>query len=163
MRSKQITFIALFIGIMLLFYGFYITPFFQNNILFPISCWDARVAAWVLQLFGQQTSAIGDVVQNTKFSISIKAGCDALQPIALFSVAMLAYPIAFRLKWKWLLLGIILLLLLNIVRIITLFLIGSYGNTTLFELFHFEIWQVTFIVFALLLFAWMMQRILSKV
>ncbi|MBK9249000.1 MAG: hypothetical protein IPM69_13020 [Ignavibacteria bacterium] len=47
--------------------------------------------------------------------------------------------------------GVLILFGINIIRLITLFLTGTY-KSEYFELMHIEIWQALFIILALMLF-----------
>ena len=130
------------------FYLFYVTAFFQNYLLLPLTTLYAMVSSVILNLLGFNTVAKADMLFNDAFSISIKAGCDAIQPIALYSAAVLTLPALFSQKIRGLLVGIPFLITVNLLRIISLFLIGIY-MPSLFDFMHFEAWQVAFILIAL--------------
>lgn len=85
---------------------------------------------------------------NETFSISIKAGCDAIQPIALYCAAVLTLPARFSQKIRGILIGVPFLIGINLIRIMSLFLIGIYAPS-LFDFMHFEAWQIAFILIAL--------------
>jgi len=117
-------------------------------------CLNADASAAILRLFGTPARADGISVRAAEpsFGLTVAQGCDAIQPAILFLCAVLASPVLFRSKWPGILVGVPLLLLLNQVRIVTLFYIGAYHND-LFEIMHIDVWQALFI--ALALFFWL--------
>jgi exosortase/archaeosortase family protein len=95
---------------------------------------------------------------SPRFSIQIERGCDAVEPSALFVVAVLASPVRFRRKIPPVILGTVFLLVLNVIRIVTLFLTGLHLRS-LFDTMHLDVWQAAFIVLAILLWAVWASRV----
>lgn len=110
---------------------------------------NAVAAARVMQWLGTAARADGIQVIGQSFSLNVAQGCDAIQPAALYAFAVLAAPVAWRLKAVGLLAGVGLLLLLNLARIVTLYYFGAYAPAW-FETMHIDVWQTAFIVLALL-------------
>lgn len=130
------------------------TDWFKEAIK-PILYVYASISSVVLNLFGQGTSATAETVSSERFSVNIKQGCDAIAPMLMFMSAILLYPI--RNKWKWpgIGIGLVILFILNIIRIITLYLSGVYGNMAFFDFMHIEFWQVLYIILTVILwFYW---------
>ena len=71
---------------------------------------------------------------------------------ALFVAAVLASPVVFWRKLPAVVVGVLLLLVLNIVRIVTLYLTGIYLKSV-FDIMHLDVWQAMFIGMALMLWA----------
>ncbi len=65
---------------------------------------------------------------------------------------MVASPVAWRAKLPGLLIGTVSLLVINLIRIITLFAIGVHFPRA-FHLIHFEVWQALFIALAIIFWA----------
>jgi len=112
----------------------------------------AKVSSFCVNIFGEETFVFNDDIGTTDFSMSLRKGCDALAPIILYSVAILAFPVKFNTKWKPILIGVLLISLLNIIRISTLYLIGAYTGESFFDIMHETVWPVVFIIFTLILF-----------
>jgi exosortase/archaeosortase family protein len=70
--------------------------------------------------------------------------------MALFSVAVIAFPGKLKQKLIGVFSGIIILYVLNQLRIVSLYLTGIYYPKA-FELMHVEVWQFLFIIFAIAL------------
>lgn len=145
-----------FLGLMILFYAIIYSGFFRNNIHPHILSVNSGISSFLLNLFGQQTESIGSLISSNAFTIDIKQGCDALEPIALFSAIALAYPAAINKKIQGVAIAILILFVLNIVRIVSLFLTGVYFES-IFDLMHIDVWQFLFILFAVLLCFWFIR------
>jgi len=104
---------------------------------------------------------VDQTMKSDDFHMEIARGCDGLDPSALFVAAVLASPVAFRRKIPALLIGTGLLLVLNVVRIITLWFTGIYFQS-FFELMHLDVWQAAFIVMALLFWMIWATRLARK-
>ena len=146
--------LAKFFGLMILFYGFWASPFIQANLIEPISCAYAFLAGIFVNIFGYSVSIVRDTIGNADFSISIKNGCDGVEGLAIFLCAILIYPATISQKLKGILLGFSFLIMLNLIRVISLYLIGIHFPS-LFDVMHESIWQVLFILLTLVaLFKW---------
>ena len=110
----------------------------------------ADISNFILNIFGQETRASGESIFSSEFSIQIKKGCDAIAPMILYTLSILFFPVAFKKKPKGILIGLALLFLLNIIRIVTLYLTGKYAYP-IFDMMHTDVWQILFIVFTLYL------------
>ncbi len=110
---------------------------------------NARLTAGILSLFGQNAKAHGNMVQSSRFGMEVERGCDAIEPTILFLAAVLASPVAFRARLIGMVVGGMALAVMNVVRLLTLFLTGIYWQTA-FEIMHVDVWQAIFIFLAIL-------------
>lgn len=162
MQKRPVLFFVLgFCVLMILFYTFWLSDFFELNIHPKIVSANASISSFFLNLLGQQTLASNQVVVSPRFSISVSRGCDAIEAMALFGAAMLAFPFKWTKKLTGLFIGIIVLFVLNLVRIISLFLTGVYAPRA-FEIMHVEVWQVVFIFIALALWIFWIRMSLKQ-
>jgi len=122
----------------------------------------AKISSFIINIFGEDTYVINDHIGSKEFSMSLRKGCDALAPIILYSTAILAFPVKFSTKWKSIFIGIALLSILNVIRIATLYIIGSYASETIFDLMHETVWPVFFIIFTLFLFLRWLNTLMTK-
>lgn len=143
-------FMLVFAVVVGLYYGLAVTPFFDEHVLNPHFRFNARVSSGILRLLGQDSTAAGVAVFSSDFSLSIARGCDAIGPSVLFIAGVLAFPAPFSRKAVGILTGTLLLMATNFIRIVSLFLIGIY-HPRAFELMHFDVWQVFFIVLVIAL------------
>jgi exosortase/archaeosortase family protein len=105
---------------------------------------NARIASLIMNIFGLKTGVSGEMIYSKAYSITVARGCDAVEGIALFAAALLTFPAKWRNKLVGLLYGIVFLFLINIVRIISLYITGLYFPKA-FPLMHEDIWQGLFI------------------
>jgi exosortase/archaeosortase family protein len=127
------------------FYVLASTPLFRGHVATPLMALDARVAAAVLSRLGQEARAHDRVVAaGSEFALEVRRGCDALEPTVLFALAVLVAPAAATAKALGLVLGVVLLVGLNTVRIVSLFFVGRH-RPDLLEIVHTE-WQVAFVL-----------------
>ena len=113
-------------------------------------------SADVLNLFGyddvtaEGTNLVGSV--GSVGSISVARGCDAVAPTALFVSAVLASPASIGSKLLAVVCGTLILMVVNLIRIVTLFLTAVYWPR-IFDAMHLDVWQAVFIFLAILLWA----------
>jgi exosortase H (IPTLxxWG-CTERM-specific) len=147
-KLPVIFFVLGFAVLMVLFYIFWLSDFGQNVFQPIVVSVNATVSGWILNIFGMGTTAIGSTLSSKEFSVSIARGCDAIEAMALFASALLSFPAKWKPKLIGFFAGIALLFILNLGRIISLFLTGVYFPKA-FEIMHVEVWQVLFILFAI--------------
>ncbi|HEX4825357.1 MAG TPA: archaeosortase/exosortase family protein [Candidatus Polarisedimenticolaceae bacterium] len=148
-----IRFCATFAGLQVVaqagYYGF-----FLKSRLFPAYLHLlAESAAILLRLVGRTVTCEFDTLHGG-FEMSIRTGCDGIQAIAILATAVLAFPSSWRRRAQGILAGVILLLGINILRIATLFVVGTDWPQH-FQSFHVEVWPALLILCtALLWVAW---------
>jgi len=119
----------------------------------PILAGYAKISSIILNLFGMGTTSTAENINSGPYSLQIKKGCDAIAPMILYMVSILAFPISMKWKWKGVLYGILALAVLNIIRIVTLYFFGRYTSEKVFDIMHVDVWQILFIAFTV--FAWL--------
>lgn len=150
-QKRPVVFFVLgFALLMVVFYAILLSDYFQNNIQVKVMSVYAVISSFILNIFGMETIATSGWIRAPQFSISIARGCDALEAMALFASALLTFPAQWKHKLAGLGVGLAVLYLLNVVRIVSLYLIGLYFPKA-FEFMHVEVWQGIFIIFALAL------------
>jgi len=152
-NRSDLRFLLVFGLLMGVYYAATTTSFIKND-FFP---WYLRmttqVSAGLLQACGyDDMEARGNVLNSTRGSITIERGCDAIAPTVLFVSAVIASPVVFRSKLPAVVGGTLVLMVLNVVRIITLFLTRIHWPKA-FDIMHLDVWQALFIFLAILLWA----------
>lgn len=157
-RSPVLRFVLLFALFMIIFYVCWATPFFQDVIVANVTALDARISSMVLNVFGYSTSSEASMLSSPQMSVNVQTGCDGIEAMALFGSGVLAYTATWGHKIKGLLYGLLFLFVINIVRVIHLWLTGLY-MPNFFDIFHETIWQIAFILLAILTWAFWISRI----
>ncbi len=117
----------------------------------------AKTTGWALRLLGNDISTSGTVVGANDFAFDIVAECTALGPVVLYAGAVLAYPSSIKAKIMGLAMGVSALLVINLVRLVTLFYIGRNFPNAL-DVFHLLVWQSLIILSAILLWLLWVER-----
>jgi exosortase H (IPTLxxWG-CTERM-specific) len=160
LRSKKpvVKFVLIFGVLIVLFYAVFYWPGSEERGIGRFFPWYltryAEASASVLNWLGQGVEVHGRTIRSKTFHAEIVRGCDAMEATALFVAGVLAFPAAWRRKIPGIIFGVSLLAVLNLVRIVTLFLVGQYYRK-LFDMMHIEVWQVIFILLTISLwFLW---------
>ncbi len=150
--SKQpvFRFVVLFGLVMAVYYAVSTTPLFSQQLGPGHLRLSAAVSSKVLNLFGEDATREGLSVISSRYSVSIRRGCDAIEPSMLLIAAILAFPVSFRAKLPGILIGVLSVQGLNIVRIVSLYYTGAFFPRS-FDMMHIEVWQPVFILLVLLL------------
>lgn len=134
-----------------LFYWIYLSDFAGENILPALTNFQASIAGFTLDLLGQNTTVDGAYVNGSGFAVNIKKGCDGLEPLAMLLCGILVFPITSRFKWNGLLIGSLVLMLLNQIRIILLYFAGKNSSTETFDWLHLQGGFVIFTTFVVII------------
>jgi exosortase/archaeosortase family protein len=144
-------FLLIFGVLMALFYLFTaFTPFYHNMFIPWYHHYIAYSSGTVLNFIGQHTTVTETIVYSPRFSFEIIRGCDAVEATTLFICGVLAFPAPFLRKVPGIIAGTLFLAFLNLIRIISLFLIGVYFPE-FFAIMHISAWQAMFIFLTVIL------------
>ena len=160
-KHPILLFILVFSLLILLFYILINLSFFKTYMHPQLISLNAAISGFILNVLGQNVAINGSVISSAQFSIDIKLGCDALEPMALFNAVVLAYPASISKKGVGIVCATFLLFSANIVRIVSLYFAGIY-NQWLFDVMHETIWQFLFILFAISLCAYWINWVNAK-
>ncbi len=157
-------FFVVFAVLMVLFYAFYYSEFYTNYVMPPLLGLQAKIASLLLNLMGFGTTALNETVLNHQFRVNIRGGCDGLEGTALFISAVLAFPFAsWKSKWRGVVVGVLILGIVNIIRIVILFLSGIYWRSA-FEFLHLHGGVILFTIFSVLLWIiWVNRRLKARI
>ena len=158
-RATVLRAIAVFILLMGAYYVVEYCFLLDGKILESYLSLIASATGTILNLFGLDVIAQGKWIllqpeegTTRSFGVEIVHGCDALEPTVAYLAALLASPVAFRRKIPGILIGVPVLLVVNMVRIVSLFLVGVYYRKAL-NVMHYDVWQAAFIVLAIVAWA----------
>ena len=146
-------FLVKFGVLLLLFYVAVSLRPVDQHVIVPFTQGITQISASVLRLLGQKVTVTGTVISGA-FAVDIHNGCNGIEAIVFVCAAMFAFdaPVAKRLLGAFL--AAVILQTLNIIRIVTLYLIGL-KRPEIFETAHLAIWQTLMFAAAIFLFlAW---------
>ena len=128
-----------------------------NVFIGPVSTASAHVMSFFLRWIGVDAHASGNIVTSPEFSVAVQGGCTPIPPLLLYSGAVLGSPAKRLAKMKGLLLGIACLTAANLVRLISLFLIGAHSQHAL-ALWHVIVWPSLLVLGTLALWVYWLDR-----
>ena len=109
-------------------------------VIVPFSRAIAIVSAALLNALGQHVIVSGVILTAGSNAVSIQNGCNGIEAVVFLVAAILAFPATWRQRAVGLVAAVGVIQILNLARVVTLFLINRY-KPDLFELFHLAIWQ----------------------
>ena len=119
--------------------------------------WTALSAAVPLRLLGTGVDINGTVVASDRFAYVIIAECTLIGPLLLYLAAVLAYPTGLASKAYGVGLGLLVLGALNVVRLVSLFYVGTHVPQYL-DVAHLIIWQGVMVLSVVVLWLSWVQR-----
>ena len=154
---RELTFIGVFI--LLLGGGFTLISLqpVNDNVIEPFTAGIAKVSGVTLNLLGQKITMKGTQIRNEKFGVNIRNGCNGVETMIIFLAAVFAFPAPWKARWVGLALGIVAIQLVNLIRVVALFLTGAYFPS-FFDSSHTVIWQTIVILFGVLLWIFWASR-----
>jgi exosortase/archaeosortase family protein len=117
----------------------------------------ARATAFFLNILGCGVHVSGHSITSSSFAVDVGTGCTALIPTSIYICAVLAYPGKLKYKVWGIGLGIFCLYALNLVRTVSLFLVGSHFSS-FFDTAHLLLWQPLVILAAVILWLFWVRR-----
>lgn len=104
--------------------------------------------AKTLTFLNVPSSFQGSLIKLPSITLDVQFGCNGLEAVMIYSVAVLAYPSAWRRKGFGILAGFLVIQAVNIIRIVGLAYSGTYFRN-LFEYIHIYVAQGIMIAVAL--------------
>jgi exosortase H (IPTLxxWG-CTERM-specific) len=150
----QIRFVLKFAILLAIFYAVVTPEPVDRHVIVPFSHALSVVSGAVLNVLGQHVQVSETVIAGPAFAVDIKNGCNGIEAMVFLCAAITAFPAPWRARLLGILAACTIVQGLNIIRIVSLFLIGRY-RPSLFGTFHLAIWQSVIFAAAVFLFlAW---------
>ncbi|CAB5105418.1 hypothetical protein D3OALGA1CA_1700 [Olavius algarvensis associated proteobacterium Delta 3] len=111
----------------------------------PMNEYTAAMISLLLSLIGISTSVNAATISSVGFSVKIITECSAIYITILYSSFVMSYPTDLKSKLVGLLLGIPSLFLINLMRLVIIFLLGLHSRSA-FHIAHVYIGQIAMIL-----------------
>ena len=157
MISRRGRFLLLFFALLILFEVPLLLKPVDERVVQPFTRGIAVVSSILLNGLGQGTTVSGTTILGRCFSVNINNGCNGLEATLFLLAAVLAFPAAGRQKAIAAAAGVAIIQLVNLIRVISLFLIGCYRRDW-FDAMHLAIWQTIVFAVAIFYFAYWTRR-----
>ncbi len=129
----------------------------NDHVIEPFTASVAKASGVALNLIGQGIEMHGTVIRNDAFAVNIRNGCNGVETMIIFLAAVIAFPASWKSRAIGLLLGLIAIQLINLVRVVALFLTGAYFPR-FFDNSHTVVWQTIVIIFGVFLWIFWANR-----
>ena len=103
------------------------------------------VTSKTLLLLGIPVEYKGHILELSSFALDIRFGCNGLEAVIIYSVAVLPFPTVWKKRALGILFGFIGIQVVNVLRIVLLALIAVY-HMDIFEIAHLYVFQGIMIV-----------------
>jgi exosortase H (IPTLxxWG-CTERM-specific) len=102
----------------------------------------------------------GISISSGNFSIDIAEGCNGIYALSIVLAGIIAFPARWRPKLVGLVLAVILIMILNYIRIVTLWFAGA-AYPSLFETMHLYVWEFVIIALGAGFWYWWYERFIK--
>lgn len=100
-----------------------------KDIFTPLTEKITSASSWTLNLIGVKNRVHKISILSDKFSVTIQNGCNGVFASMIFIAALLAYPFPIFPKILGIIVGIVVIQVVNLIRVVLLFLVGIYAPT----------------------------------
>ncbi len=152
---QEIKFFVTFSTILVSTYLLLNTNLVADNISRPLTVAETYVAAKVLNVIGfpnTQRELFINGAEGNNFRMQVLNTCNGLFESVIFLAAFFAIQIPWRRKLGWMAGGFIFFHMVNELRLVSLFVIGSKFSTETFVFFHETFWNFAIVIVALCTF-----------
>jgi len=144
-RRRQITFLVVFVVLLAGSFSVLSLHWVNDHVVEPFTAGVAWMSGIVLDLLGQDVVRTGTVIRGSRFAVNIENGCNGVETMLIFLAAVVAFPATWRWRLAGLGLGVVAIQVVNLIRVVALFLTGVY-LPDLFDTSHTVIWQTLVIL-----------------
>lgn len=155
--NRRLRFIIVFFILLALFELPLFIPAVDRSIIRPFTKGIAHVSAAIIGAVGTPVQVTQTLIIGRCFSVDIENGCNGVEATLFLVAAILAFPAPARTRAISVATGAAIIQAANLVRVVSLYLIGCYRREW-FEAFHLAIWQTVIFALAMLYFALWTQR-----
>ena len=120
--------------------------------------WTALLSYMTLGIIDVPVSIDVLIISTQGFSVRIIKECTVVGPLLVLGMGIFSYPAPFRIKAWGLVWGVLIMLLVNQIRIASLFFIGVKFPVFL-EVAHLVIWQGILIVVGIVIWLLWVERV----
>jgi exosortase H (IPTLxxWG-CTERM-specific) len=147
---REITFLVVFL--VLLAGSFTVVSLrpVNDGVIEPFTAAIANASGWVLRAVGQDVEMAGTVIRSPRFAVNVRNGCNGVETMLIVLSAVFAFPAPWKARLAGAALGVVAIQLINLVRVVALFLTGAYFPD-FFDASHTVVWQSVVILCGVLL------------
>jgi exosortase H (IPTLxxWG-CTERM-specific) len=133
-------------------------PAVDRGVIRPFTRGIAHVSAGIIGAMGTPVRVMDTLIIGSCFSVDIENGCNGVEATLFLIAAILAFPAPARSRAAAVAAGAAIIQSANLIRVVTLYLIGCYQRAW-FDTFHLAIWQSVIFALAMLYFAFWTRKL----
>lgn len=156
-RRAELRFLGVFALVLAVGFSVLSLNAVNASLVEPFTAGIARLSGVVLDVLGEDVRMSGTVIRSGRFAVNVRNGCNGVEAMIIFIAAVLAFPAPWRARLAGLALGTVVIQIVNLVRVVALFLTGAYFPRW-FDSSHTVVWQTVVIGCAVLLWLYWANR-----
>jgi exosortase H (IPTLxxWG-CTERM-specific) len=133
----------------------------NDRLVEPFTGAVASASGAALRLLGEEVTRSGTVLRSPRFAVNIRNGCNGVEAMVILLSAMVAFPAPWGARLLGLALGAAAVQVVNLVRVVALFLTGAY-LPRFFDASHTVVWQSLVILSAVVIWVFWAQRVANR-
>lgn len=137
----RLVFVARFVIAIVIAVSLFSLTWVDDHVVRPFSEVQTKAAAVVLRAARQNVQSAGTLLTQRAYAVDVKNGCNGIEAIALLIAAIGAFPAPWRARIAAIVIGGLLVVAVNIIRIVSLFVILR-DYPAVFEFMHVVVWQI---------------------
>lgn len=149
-RSPVLGFLARFVLVFAALECLIVFGLWRDSWFAPQAALNARLSALLCAPWIEGVQGVSSYLIAPTYAINIRPGCDAYQASAVLLAGIAAFPAPWTRKLWGALLGVLVLLVLNLVRLGAILWVGIH-HRELFETMHLEVLPAVFLFVAVFL------------
>jgi exosortase H (IPTLxxWG-CTERM-specific) len=157
LQRREVRFLVVFLLVLVGSFTFLSLQQVNDYAIEPLTGWIATASGAGLNLLGQEVTQEGTALRSPRFAVNIRNGCNGVEAMVIFLAAVVAFPAPWASRAIGLLLGVLGIQVVNLIRVVALFLTGAYFPSW-FDSSHTVIWQGLVILSAVLLWIFWARR-----
>ena len=130
----------------------------NDGVIEPFTGQIAKASGVVLRAIGQDVVRTGTMLRSPRFAVNIRNGCNGVEAMVILLAAIVAFPAPWRARGIGLAVGAVAIQVVNLVRVVALFLTGAY-LPRFFDTSHTVVWQSLVILSAVLIWIFWARRV----
>lgn len=162
-RVRRVRFIVVFVLLLAAFELTLLIDSVDRGVVRPVTTSIAHVSGSILRLSEPDLRVNGTTIAARCFAVDILNGCNGIEATLFIVAAVLAFPAAWPKRLIGVIIGTALIQVANLLRVVTLFLIGCHRRAW-FDTFHLAVWQTAIFAIAVGFFiVWSRRSVLTNV
>ncbi len=157
-RRARVRFLIIFLLLLAAVQVALLVPLIDEQMIKPFTAGITSVSGIILNALGQRVTVDRTTIAGACFAVDLKNGCNAVEATAFLLAGVAAFPATMKRKAIGLLAGSALLQVVNLIRVISLYLLGCYRRDW-FDAFHLAIWQSVIFAIAIGFFVVWTRRV----